>query len=75
MPDQPHQPTSLPRTAPIGVPEAPEPDTPDEDEMAKRELLRTTPSNEKLRELARRNPPPPEYFEGDEEMPFDPIED
>ena len=39
---------------------------------AKRKL---TPSNEELLKLAAKYPPPPEYFEGEEEMPFDPIEE
>src|SRR5207249_4619887 len=32
-----------------------------------------SPSNEKLLRLAKKSPPPPRYFEGGEEMPFDPV--
>jgi hypothetical protein len=76
MHDQTQQPTNLPPPPPpIGVPGASEAETLDEEELAKQELARITPSNEKLRELARKCPPPPWYFEGDEEMPFDPVEE
>jgi hypothetical protein len=34
-----------------------------------------TPSNEELLKLATKFPPPSKYFEGEEEMPFDPIEE
>jgi hypothetical protein len=47
----------------------------EEDARAANELPRLTPPNAKLRELAAKYPPPSEYFEGDEPMPFDPIED
>jgi hypothetical protein len=47
----------------------------DDDAKLKEELIRLTPSNEKLRELAAKCPPPPEYFDGDEDMPFDPIKE
>jgi hypothetical protein len=36
-------------------------------------LAGLTPSNAKLRELAAKYPPPLEYFDGDEEVPFEPI--
>lgn len=47
----------------------------EEDAIARLELARITPSNEKLREMARKCGPPPEYFEGEEEMPFEPVQE
>ena len=38
-------------------------------------LGRLTPPNVKLRELAAKYPPPPEYFDGDEEIPFEPVKE
>jgi hypothetical protein len=45
------------------------------DELARQELARISLSNAELLELAKKNPPPPEYFDGEEEMPFIPIEE
>jgi hypothetical protein len=44
---------------------------PDQDEQAAaKKLLRMTPSNEELLKIAKLYPPPPEWFEKDEERPF-----
>jgi hypothetical protein len=74
MPDQTQQPTSLPPAPPIGITEGSKLE-PLEEELAKQEVARISPSNEKLRELARKCPPPTWYFEGDEDMPFIPVEE
>ena len=67
--------TSLP-TPPIAAPLTPKDDAVDDEELlAKEEVKRLSLSNEKLLELAKKYPPPPEYFDGDEEMPFDPIKE
>jgi hypothetical protein len=42
----------------------------DEDELAKQELARTMPSKDRLRELAKKNPPLPEWFDEEEVAPF-----
>jgi hypothetical protein len=47
----------------------------EEDLRAREELERNMPSKEELREFAKKHPPPPEYFEGDEEMPSIPIDE
>ena len=83
MPDQTQQPMNVPLPPiNIGVPKI---DTrevigeevidPIAEELAKREVARISLSNAELLELAKKYPPPPEYFEGEEEMPFDPIEE
>jgi hypothetical protein len=41
-----------------------------EDVVATKQLLRMTPSNEELLKAARNSPPPPEWFNEDEERPF-----
>jgi hypothetical protein len=41
-----------------------------EDAPGVSELSQITPSNVQLRELAKKYPPPPEWFEGDEKRPF-----
>ena len=76
MPEKPQEPMNLPPpTVPIGVPELSDTNIDHEDERARQELARITPSNAVLLEWVKKNPPPPEYFEGDEGMPFEPIED
>jgi hypothetical protein len=71
MPDQTQQPMNLPPTAPIGIPETPEPELLDEEEeLAKQELARISPSAEKLLELAAKNPPLPKWFDEEEPPPF-----
>jgi hypothetical protein len=76
MPDKAHEPVNLSLPpGQIGAPKISKDELTDEDELAKAKLERITPSNEKLRELAKKYPPPPEYFDGDEEMPFDPIQE
>ncbi len=41
-----------------------------EDQAAAEELARIALPNERLLELAARRPPPPEWFQGEEECPF-----
>ena len=78
MPDQTQQPPNqLPPTIDFVLPPEPAAEVIDEegDALAREEIKRLSLSNEKLRKLAAKYPPPPEYFEGEEEMPFDPIEE
>jgi hypothetical protein len=77
MPDNAQEPINqLLPVAPAGGAHPANIDAVEEDEEAlKKELLRITPSNEQLRRLAKKYPPPPEYFEGEEEMPFVPVEE
>ena len=76
MPDKTQESVNFsPLPAKVGVPFLPQDGSANEDELARRELARITPSNEKLLELAKKYPPPLEYFEGEEDMPFDPIEE
>ena len=73
MPDKSQEPMNLPPpAAPVGIPVVPQTDFVDDEDLLKEELARITPSNAVLLEWAKKNPPPPEYFEGEEEMPFDP---
>ncbi len=55
---------------PTGVPENGKPETGDEEELAKQELAKTMPSKARLRELAKKNPPLPDWFDEEEEAPF-----
>jgi hypothetical protein len=78
MPDKTQEPVSLSHPPAInGVPNRPDDEivNEEEEELARQGLARIMPSKERLRELAKKYPPPPEYFEGDEEMPFIPIEE
>jgi hypothetical protein len=72
MPDKPQESLNFPPpTAPMPIPEASQIDPIDEkEEAAKKELARTMPSKERLRELAKKNPPLPKWFDEEEEAPF-----
>ena len=76
MSDKLHETANLPPpTPPSNAPLTPKDDLVDEEELARQEVARLSLSNEELLKIAAKYPPPPEYFEGDEEMPFDPIEE
>ena len=69
MPENIQQPIQLPPPANVGAPPAAKPDEED-DEAAKQELAQSMPTKEKLRELAKKNQPLPEWFDEEEEAPF-----
>ncbi len=77
MADQTQAPINLPSPGVhLNFAEAPAEALLDEKESrAQEELKRISLSNEELRELAAKYPPPAEYFEGDEEIPFIPVEE
>jgi len=77
MPENTHEPIGPPTTAGKIIPPDPPLSVPEDDneQAVERKLPQITPTNAKLRELTKKYPPPLEYFEGDEEIPFDPIED
>ncbi len=70
MPDQTQEPTNLPPVAPICLPEPPKSEPLDEEELAKQELARISPSNEQLRALAAKCGPLPKWLDEDEPPPF-----
>jgi hypothetical protein len=55
---------------PVILPESPHSSSEAQDKRALEELRAITPAVAKLRELAAKYPPPPEWFEGDEDRPF-----
>ena len=71
MPDKTQDTTNLPLSAgPIAIPEIAKADLVDEDELARQELARITPSNEELRKLAAKCGPLPKWLDEDEEPAF-----
>jgi hypothetical protein len=72
MPDKVQEKVNLPApTAPSKVPLAPKDQLVDNaEELAKQELAQTVLSKARLRELAKKNPPLPEWFDEEEEAPF-----
>ena len=72
MPEKAQDPMSLSPAAGVGgVPQPPKIETVDDDEeLAKQELARMTPSNEELRKIAAKCGPLPKLLDEDEDPPF-----
>jgi hypothetical protein len=71
MPEKSQEPMNLqPPAAPSGVPELADVNAVDEEERAQQELARKSLTNAELRELAKKNPPLPKWFDEEEEAPF-----
>ena|ERR1017187_313056 len=76
MPDKVHETVNLPRpSAPSNVLLTPKAELDDEEELARQAVARLSLTNEELLKTAAKNPPQPDYFEGEEEMPLDPSEE
>ena len=52
------------------APQHPFMDATENEELLKKELARLTPPNEKLRALADKSPPPPEWIDDEQELPI-----
>ena len=72
MSDKTQEPVNLsPPTGPLGVPAPPKTDpVDDEEELAKKELKRISPSKEELRKFAAKCGPLPKWLDEDEPSPF-----
>ena len=71
MPEKPQEPMNLvPAAPPIGAPEFSAAATDEDDELARQELAHISLSNARLRELAKKNPPLPKWFDEEELPPF-----
>lgn len=72
MSDKTHETVGLPPpSAPSNVPLTANGDLiADEEELAKKEIEQKTLSKARLRDLAKKNPPLPEWFDEEEEAPF-----
>ena len=71
MPENTQEPLNFPPPSfPVGVPEYPDANSDDEDEVARQELARISLSNEELQKIAAKCGPLPKWLDEDEPPPF-----
>lgn len=70
MPDQTQDPMNLPPSTTIGGPDAPEIDSLNEEDLAKAELARISPTKAELEKFIAKCGPLPKWLDEDEPLPF-----